>query len=427
MNDAAAFLVGGDPDDAQYCVTVEAEGFVPVAMYVPVISEHMRVQARRLLQAFAEMSNTPDIGEKTSGRLPPLHGGVIPNVDFTLEPSASISGRLTDSSGAPLAKRYLFLARAAEKSAGTMMQGPVYRGLVETGADGEFVFQSLPSGEYSFKAGLDLGTVSVKGPRVILAPGEECSGLEFTADAPAPGAIEAVVRDAVTGAAVLGAAIEVLRVTSPGLDDPSHGRLVESTDSSGAFRVEAIAPGTAVIRVRAPGYAIRDVEAQVVSGETTRLEVPYERAGAARVTLVPAVKLPSSDAMMAFWAETGDGTAWQSSEESTGVYRLEGLRPGRHYVTAYVYSGEVYRRAVALVRVTSEAVTDVTLDFGGDSGLLVRLSGDPRTNVNIAASPVDAPAYPPSLSHLAWRASIRARVAGDYEMKSLPPATTSSP
>ncbi len=132
-----------------------------------------------------------------------------------------------------------------------------------TGADGKFA-DDLPPGQYTFdikadlyKPGSCLVTVPAEGGNIPI----DCP-LEAL---PRVGIVLGHVRDADTNQPI--GSVPVV------LSDAQHKDLRLSTDSSGAFRFEAVAPGTAELRVTADGYLVLVTPADVKARQDNTVDL----------------------------------------------------------------------------------------------------------------------------------------------------------
>lgn len=192
---------------------------------------------------------------------------------------------------APETRRYV-LGRVLEKSAGAAVPGAIirYDGVPMTGlvasADGEFITQDLPPGEYRFKVVAEQfreGTCSVVIPETAApAPAEPSlpppatgnEGSETDAAAVAPPAPEAAFADADGNILVpmdcqLEELPRIANVTGLLVDSQSGGPVPDATvtitdklnrslklevDAQGSFQFRNVPFGTARLTVSAPGY-----------------------------------------------------------------------------------------------------------------------------------------------------------------------------
>lgn len=196
-------------------------------------------------------------------------------VELTLDvPVGAIHGRVTDTSGKPLAGLRVSLYADGGLSTGTIGAGK----FAETSTDerGEYVVHWLGAGTYSLGAGgkpiVNLTEAAAPYGRVVrdgvqLAEGEVKYGVDFELDV--AGAIHGELRDA-DGKPVPGAAVFVR---------DASGQLLErisfvTTGSDGGFKYGGIAPGSYTVSARSDAGATDGAtEVTVAAGKTADLEL----------------------------------------------------------------------------------------------------------------------------------------------------------
>lgn len=221
-----------------------------------------------------------------------------------------IEGRVTDSSGQPIADALV---------AG--MRGRMHpRASALTDAEGNFVLEGLDPGRYFLRAAARgyapafRRRVSV-GSTVELQLGEEgrLRGLVTSADGPVSGFAVAVER----------------RV---GNLQSWHAASVAEYDPNGSFEVDGLASGRYRVTASAPGYASAEAEVEVSAGSTAnvgRLELGI--AGSVRGVVLSNGE-PVSGARVSLEGRLGNAdmpTAKATLTDGSGSFSLTGLSPGR--------------------------------------------------------------------------------------------------
>jgi hypothetical protein len=172
-------------------------------------------------------------------------GTTVPGVDFALPPAGRITGRVTDTAGAPLPYLTLF----AERIDGSRVMLEQFWGF--TGEDGRYEIGGLGTGEYRVALLLWNGAVLYYGgtldpgasPPVAVVQGQETGGIDFSVGT--GGGVRGTVRDAVSGQPVPFAEVWVMdgmgMVVSWGatVEDGSYEALWLP---AGNYKVLALAP-----------------------------------------------------------------------------------------------------------------------------------------------------------------------------------------
>jgi hypothetical protein len=427
-----AFLGGGSSyEHANYMVQADAKGFLPARIRVPLVTENGRQPAERLLgifYSFARKRGADDYRDTTPAPLPSTYGDTITGIDFVLDVPAAVAGQLVDERSAPLAGRGVWAVPVEERDLTNLVQKSVMKTWMETDNEGNFTFPDLLSGEYSFRAKTDAGIADIEGARVRLAPGESRTGVRLVLVPQLPGHIEATVCDARTGGAISDFTAAVYQNIESKIWGPAYGTVEKESAGPGTFRVERIAPGRWRLEINAPGYASERPEVEVLPGGTTPLGVSLELAGTVHLQVTQdGVPVHLTDAPTATELETGRVSYGHPAD--AGSYEISGIKPGQYELKASVIDGGVMRPLTALAVVEAGKTTDVTLDIGGDSALLVTLSVPSRTEVRVLVTPIAADYVPSDASLEAlekggeYCAAMWPRTSGEYLVKPLPSGT----
>ncbi len=274
--------------------------------------------------------------------------GETKTLDVPLVLGASISGRVTDENGQPVANAAGVLSAAGPVSLQRLMrrlraaEAPVFR----TRADGAFSATRLSPGESQILtvAHPDFEAATLGG--ITLAPGGAKAGLALVLKRGA--VVAGAVKDG-NGLPVAGADVALSRPVGFGggrgramvVAGPGGGaaaeRKSESTGADGAFALRGVAPGDYSLTVTRSGYA------------TTRVDpVKVPKAGsppAIQVTLGPGASISGrvargggADADGFIVRATVPGqppfAAAATSDQPTGVdggFAVDGLKPGEAY------------------------------------------------------------------------------------------------
>ena len=179
--------------------------------------------------------------------------------------AGSLSGRVTNREGAPLASVALTLSG----------DGVVGGAATTTAADGSYSFGFLPPGGYTVRLlAADGEDAPAEGLVATLAAGEERIGLDFRLERAAR--IEGLVRSITTDAATR----RVANSTAPGATVRlrfADGRAIATTrsDAKGAFTFEGVPHGALVIEASL-GDAVHEVPLTCAPGETTPVNLRLE-------------------------------------------------------------------------------------------------------------------------------------------------------
>lgn len=257
---------------------------------------------------------TVDVGEEA-----PSTGN-----DFVVQPPPSLSGTVT-AGGAPVA------------GAVVTITGPGGSVTVPTAADGTYVADLLPPGEYTVSVEVPFG-FTADGPttRTVAVAAEDVTDVDFALAR--PGAVGGVVTDD-AGDPVPGATVTV--------DGPA-GPVELVTDADGAYFLGDLAPGDYAIVLTVPdGYTATSTERQVTisaAGEN-RLDqdfalaqvVPPVSAGGTVVdgdgAPVPGVQVDvlDADGVVVATATTADDGTW-TAELPAGAYAARIVPPDGYTV-----------------------------------------------------------------------------------------------
>ncbi len=278
-------------------------------------------------------------------------------------PAYTISGRVLDQSGAPIAKAWVQ----------TQSGAPLYETRsTKTLDDGSYVADGLDEGSYFVRAAHALhGTVSLSG----IPSGSE--GVDF--QLPLRGGLEVHVVRAQSEEPIT--RFEVL-ATFPveGLDDPMTGgagwRWIEAFDGRHAW--EGLWPQTMPLSFRAEGYAQTDIEVEIPPGDIlrdVRIELHPERIIRGRT--VDEAGKPVAGVMlfedrMPYSYDIDKGIRTRS--DGMGEFVMRGCKPDIQRIVASHFA---YAPAIEPV---AKDTDEVTITMTGGARVAVRVSLDDVAN-----------------------------------------------
>ena len=173
---------------------------------------------------------------------------VTEGIDFSLTPAGSISGTVTDQGSAEPLQGYAYLYAAP---------GGAYRDSVYIDSDGEYTLDGLEAGSYYVKAEAGYHQSEVyddvpcapcdvtTGTQIPVASGASVTGIDFALDR--LGTVEGTVVDQSTSDPIPNQEVDLL--TAQGFI-----RRSSYTKSDGTYEIQAVQPGTYVVRVLAAVY-----------------------------------------------------------------------------------------------------------------------------------------------------------------------------
>lgn len=295
-----------------------------------------------------------------------VHGGTN-RLDFQLGEGFSVSGRVIDPSGRPVADVALQLTS----------DGFLPEGAAVSGTDGGFRFGGLADGRFGLsasKAGyagarqdLQVNDTSIDNVEITLTPGGgviagKVVGLEF--------------RD-ISNLEVTA----VLRSPSAEFYRSHRGQV----DFEGKYRVEGVAAGEWQLRGTMAGSG-RSAQKNVTMPEAGGVvEADLEFGGGLTLSgHITRAGKPVVDAQVSVSGIENE-TSSTSSSDAAGAYRIEGLKPGNYRLIVVIAFAASQERKVSLG--TSQEV-DVDLSTARLSGRVFdRGSGAPLANVTVTALP----------------------------------------
>jgi len=278
-------------------------------------------------------------------------------------PLGRITGRVERPDGRPLPGARLSIQR--EDGLGRMRWDGS-----QTVADdrGVYAFEDLEAGVYTVRANVagfgggadgDLGSAVI--PGIVVEEDRRTSGVDFRLEK--AGRVEGVVRGT-DGQPVARASV---------FFRDEDGHLVSAvasttTDATGRFEHDALAPGTYLVSVRADEHASNDEAAVTVrSGETSEVELAVETGTLVRVKLVDPDGLAKRSRVEVFDRDGREVGGLISARAlraqftegaSSSEHEIGPLPPGRYRVIGTLSDGTTVDRSV---RLRGEEVKEVTL------------------------------------------------------------------
>ncbi len=311
--------------------------------------------------------------------------------DIYLDPGVTISGRVTDAQGQPLAEVSV-TARPVGQVGGSLVRDLMRRRLggedggIRSAVDGVFEVPDLALGS---KVNLHFdreGYQGVEIPGVEVPPALPVEAV-MQASSQVRGRVETEQGEPVERARVM--------LVTRGRTDRFRGPLFHVTELDGTFILDQVPPGTYQFNVAGESflpYQGADVEVTAgsdVEGLVAVLQPGSEVAG--RV-LDPQGR-PVAGALVQLMVESesnpfvrGVMNTAQASTDGDGRYRLQGLPPGRQSIEA---RHEAYRRVVADLEVrTGTNALDLHLETGFEiRGRAVDAFGTPLSGVGVRSFP----------------------------------------
>lgn len=321
-------------------------------------------------------------------------GKTISGIEVALETGVRLYGKVTGPDGSPLAGASV---RSEEERSPAIMIMP---DRTVTDGAGEYAIEAVEPAEKTFifqKGGFltERKTVKLSGREVRLdvrlSRGRDVTGT--------------VVDE--NGVPVEGASVSARSAIQ------DVGWRTTRTDSSGAFRLDGLAPGRYTFRAEKAGY---------VAGEARDIDLDAALAGV-RIsltgggTIVGSVRgLRPEDYNTAMVMATAGRSAASGRVDSTGRFRVEGVPTGSVRVSAT--AGDFTSRKVTppqTVEVAAGSEVQVDLEFKSDVVIRGRVSrqGRPLVNAMVVFNPVDA--------RVSTRSATRTGASGSYEISGLEP------
>ncbi len=278
-----------------------------------------------------------------------VRAGEAKRLDVPLVLGATLSGRVTDEDGKPVAGAAGTLLRTGAAMAPRLLrrmmapETPIFR----TRADGTFSASRLAPGasqilavshpdyERSSTGGVALtGGATRSGLAVVLKRGTSIPGVVKDGEGKAVAAAEVTVSQTVNFMGGRGGLVALVGAAMSGGPDPKRG----TTDAEGRFAVRGVAPGEFTVTVEKAGYATRHVEGVKVpaGGAAKPLEIVLGPGAAISGKLVKRSG-EGADGFVVLANPPGRprfprrDLAEEPRTGPDGTFRVDGLEPGARY------------------------------------------------------------------------------------------------
>ncbi len=264
-------------------------------------------------------------------------GAETSSIDFALAQGGSISGTVTDASGA-----------VSDVHVEAWNDEDTGHGWTKTGSSGTYTITGLPAGTYNVEVHYSNYAPQMQSS-VSVTAGQTTSGIDFTLAA--AGAISGTVTYGGAGVAD----IEVF-AWSPG----TYAGGEALTDASGNYVIDDLPAGTYKVKPEAEGYAgTMEEDVSVTAGvNTTGVDFTLSDGGNLTGTVTDSNGTPLEEVNINIWIPgEGFGEDWEETEDD-GTYLIDGIPAGTYTIEAYL---EGYDDVEVNVTITDGATT--TQDF----------------------------------------------------------------
>ncbi len=320
-----------------------------------------------------------------------------------LAPAGTISGKVTDTSGNPLAGACVSANPSASGALG---------GGAETAADGSYSIVGLAAGSYTLvfsacSAG-DYQSHTVTGVQVTV-------GQTITENASlAPGgAISGTVTDS-SGHPLSGACVSA---NPPGPGAQGGGA---TTDASGDYTIAGLAPGTYTVdftSCAAGNYGFDVVTGvQVTAGQTTTENASLAPGATISGQVTNSAGTPLAGACVSASSAGPDSQSFEADTDSNGMYAITGLAAGTYTVEVDGCSaGNFAADTITGVQVTAGQTTTENATLvppGAVTGKVTDSSGNPLVGACVTV-----------MDSAGRTGTIHTDASGAYSLTSVPPGT----
>ncbi|MFA6240386.1 MAG: sigma-70 family RNA polymerase sigma factor [Candidatus Hydrogenedentales bacterium] len=403
---ATRVLATGNSAGGVVQITVTANGYAPVQVYVYAVTQALAQEAKRFWVELnrrypddipGEMLSPPD-----SVPLAACEGATLTGVNVTLQQQAgTIAGILETTRGKALPHRQLRILFAKEDnplqkpydSSGDGVdqsqvffkgrpaeQYPLLPQPIQTDATGGFSFSGLAPGTYQFEIDRLSPRVPSPGggvpfPRypakqrarnadVRLEAGQQVAGLRVVfEDSEDLFTLTGIVVDSGTRQPLNEYSAGIIAIDADDEATPEHGFLAKDEGRKGHFSIVGISPGIATLAVSSPGYATEDfrVDLRKENGHAMTFPLDVESILAGHVTVNGGIESHATVDVKSKDSLHGGGG---SVSHETGEYEVNSLKPGAYSVRATLFPlGAKYVRYTLPRQVTLLAGQTMLLDF----------------------------------------------------------------
>ncbi len=291
----------------------------------------------------------------------------LEDIRVVLEPGATVSGRVTDATGRPVADAMVMLADSGRLYSGIQQSGI-------TGADGRYRLNGIAPGPRSVTARHERYRAATREIEVEL--GNNVLDLVFEGGATVSGRVVDESGQPVVGAGVSLSTSEVL-----GWQAQSH-----LTDTTGAFSIVGVEPGTFTLTATKEGFGGGVVEElEVGVGDVSGIEIRLAT-GSAIVGRLLGLE-PSDYASVQVMAMKVPSTVAMGRVDGEGGFRIEDLAPGEYRVQAHIGMGtrQAVLESVIVDPGGGETLVDLEFATGFTLSGTVLKGGDPATGIYVSA------------------------------------------
>ncbi|HKQ61753.1 MAG TPA: carboxypeptidase regulatory-like domain-containing protein, partial [Candidatus Polarisedimenticolaceae bacterium] len=301
-----------------------------------------------------------------------LSGLDVPHVEpieALLEPSSTLSGRVVNSSGEPIAGADVRLRRTQTMEMGGMAMAMVRIESDQSDAEGRYVFKDLDPGKVSISA-VATGFQEAKRDDIEVPKGSDLDGVELALQA---GAIVEGQVLAPDGKPAIGA--EVGLAGGDESEGPMRFRGLggTTTDGNGYYRLEGLAPGTVSVEATHADYprVVKDLEAKEgINSLQLQFQGGQEVTG--RVTDTAGAALSNAAVRLVRGSNFFGGSDARTGAD--GSFRLAGVRDGEYrlWVEAEGYAPSTGEREV---KVTGQPVGGIEVQLTTGAAIVGRVTG----------------------------------------------------
>ncbi len=331
LQDAMEYVRAGRCFAGMYAVTAEADGLASARILAPPFAVHLERSARSIAEGLLTLAELMGVDERERASMvldpdalpAPFLDGALLLPDLVLFESASVSGTVEDTRGellpgAQLTWRLLGISDPADHS---MVPVPVVPGPIVADDEGAFRVADLPPGDYEISVFAVFTDTPLSqralNPPLSLRAGARIEGLRVWIQGIEMGTIAGIVADAATGESI--DAFEVGLIASGGYSI-WWGR-------EGAFRIEPVPAGSAMLTIRAKGYAPEELTALVRGGAVTELHAALGREASVRGRLTLDGSPARGSVLVRILDDASSETGYVHAD-AAGQYRIDGLKSG---------------------------------------------------------------------------------------------------